>query len=215
MKRRVDKTELPLVRLCSGAGKRLGPNGVCVMELTHALWLSENGYILTDETILKDLPPCTERTIARCSMWVNDTLRDVDERQRLKDLVPRLLRALKVQDEMTREIVLRRLAMWAVEDAIERKKDTSHYMSEEQIELFRRRGKELDPETVVSDIRDLLAPESSSWTNPIDLVDWLDSLLEQYDKIRADEGVLLDELSDEAIEYELKMAMEYEQRGGS
>lgn len=208
MKRKIDKTELPLVRLRSGAGKRLGPNGVCVMELTHALWLSENGYILTDETILKDMPPCTEATIARSSMWVNDTLMFADERQRLKDLVPRLLRALKVQDDLTREIVLRRLAIWAVEDVIER----TGNMSEEQIAMFRHRAQKISPENTISDIRDLLAPESSS---SIDLVDWLDSLLEQYDKIRADEGVLLDELSDEAIKYELQMAMDYEQRGGS
>ena len=79
-----NELQVPWIR--SGTGATPAEGG-CVMQMVS--WIADNEWI--------DSPPCVHPVIRSLAIYVNDELPD-DERQKLLDLIPRMMNT-NVEDE--------------------------------------------------------------------------------------------------------------------
>lgn len=165
----------------------------CLMEWVGVLWYTSHGWNFFDAWAqLNDYPACTDPTVSMLAQLVNDALQN-DERQRLVPLIPRLVRAsaprdLWVRRQMSWEFILAviervvseitnpmLIALHPWEYYIAVLKSCVEYDDSPPIELY----------------RDWVCEALGAATvQGLDLAAILDELLDTFDKLKAEHGVL-------------------------
>jgi len=87
----MNELQVPWIR--SGVGEAPGDGG-CVMQITD--WIYRNKW--TDE------PPCVHPVIRHLAIYINDNLAD-EERQKLLDLIPRMMNTTSDDEALTRKLL--------------------------------------------------------------------------------------------------------------
>jgi hypothetical protein len=188
----------------------------CVMEWASVKWLVQHrGLTMTEAWAhLTDRPDCTEPMIYRAAQVVNDWLAD-DERQRLVPLIDRLIAARPVADPVKARRCRVRVACWAARSVLDLVRPEDRDACEKAIATVEEwlRGEATEQDCTAAAAAARVAAASTAYAARAaastanaaraaayaaraaaerDLVLWLDELLDQWDKARAEEGVMVD-----------------------
>ena len=213
-------TEFPVedITLHQGAHDPSSGEG-CVMEWVSVKWLmTHRGLTFTEAwAMLTDHPACTEPLIYRAAQVVNDRLGD-DERQRLVPLIDRLMLARRVNDPATAKRCRVRVACWAARSVLDLVPAEGRDVCEKAIATAEAwlRGEATEAEchdaaanadaialflwgtasaaSAAYAAADAASADAAAYAAAAaaerDLVLWLDELIDQWDKARAEEGAM-------------------------
>lgn len=181
----------------------------CVMEWAGVFWLTSHGWKFEDAwKRLTDYPVCTDRTVALLAQLVNDSLPN-DERQRLANFIPRLVRAntpldVRIALPMSWDYVIAAVKRIVNDEKVQefinnpaRQDVQDNFSGLGETWAFRigmleieRSCPNQDPNQI-EQYRDWLC--EAIWLASVlklDFVALLDELLDLFDKVKADHGAL-------------------------